>query len=93
METMLMQNFGGTSKDYYGVFYIGKYRCHYTWLKPTALGEERAEQTGSRGGLLSRFLAVCGERLLRNSPREKKKSNVFDIFRLARQIPHCVRPS
>ena len=64
-------------------------------LKPAAHGEERAEQTASRGGLLSRFLTVCGELLVRNSPREavRKKSNMFDIFRLARQIPHCVRPS
>ena len=63
-------------------------------LKPAAHGEERAEQTASRGGLLSRFLTVCGELLMRNWPREavRKKSNMFDIFRLARQIPHCVRP-
>ena len=25
-------------------------------------------------------------------PSVRKKSNMFDIFRLARQIPHCVRP-
>ena len=64
-------------------------------IKPAAHSEERAEQTASRGGLLSRFLTVCGERLVRNWRREavRKKSNMFAIFRLARQIPHCVRPS
>ena len=69
---------------------LRRFRC----LKPAAHGEERAEQTASRGGLLSRFLTVRGELLVRNWPREavRKKSNMFDIFRLARQIPHCVRP-
>ena len=64
-------------------------------FKPAAHGEERAEQTASRDGLLSLFLTVCGKLLVRNWPREavRKKSNMFDIFRLARQIPHCGRPS
>ena len=42
---------------------------------------------------LGRFLMhVCGEILVRNSPRKavKMKSNVFDIFGLSRQIPHRV---
>ena len=70
-------------------------RQDYQNLKPAAHGEERAEQTASRGGLLSHFLTVCGELLVQNWPREavRKKSNMFDIFCLARQIPHCVRPS
>ena len=77
----------------FNLFFLGAAR-QFT-LKPAAHGEEKAEQTTSRGGLLSRFLTVCGELLVRNWPREavRKKSNMFDIFRLARQIPHCVRPS
>ena len=59
-------------------------------IKTAAQGDERAEQTASRGGLLSRFLTLCGELLVRNWPREAVRKN---IFRLARQIPHCVRPS
>ena len=41
------------------------------------------------------FPHVCGEIVVRNSPREavRIKSNMFDIFGLARQIPQCVRPS
>ena len=41
------------------------------------------------------FPHVCGEIVVRNSPREavRIKSNMFDIFCLARQIPQCVRPS
>ena len=41
------------------------------------------------------FPHMCGEIVVRNSPREavRIKSNMFDIFGLARQIPHCVRPS
>ena len=57
--------------------------------------EERAEQTALRGGLLSRFLTCGGEIVVRNLPHEavRIKSNMFDIFGLARQIPQCVRPS
>ena len=41
------------------------------------------------------FPHVCGEIVVRNLPHEAVsiKSNMFDIFGLARQIPQCVRPS
>ena len=56
-------------------------------LKPAAHSEKRAEQTAVSSLVRGNFGEKFGLR------GHEDKSNMFDIFGLARQIPHYVWPS
>ena len=69
------------------------YHVHIVLSPPHTCGKSSAKSLARQ--LAQLFPQVCGGIFVSFSPREavRKISDVFDIFCLARQIPHCVRAS